>query len=569
MRGNLAGSFAFVLVVVVAAWMGACVSAEACTVIAVGKDASADGSVIVSHANDAMRDFRIVRVPGGVHASGSLRPVYYDTPAMGYLAQYGGVPYLRYVGTARGPVYDTGQTPNIPLGAIPQVARTYAYFEGTYPIMNERQVSIGETTCQSKVTSLPEPGRRIFYSAELARGVLERCDNARDGVALIGRLIDAYGYYGTGEVLVVADKREAWVVEMCGYDKDGTDGLWVAKRIPDDEVFVSANQFRIREVEEHSSDMLYSANLFEVCQRLGWWDPAEGPLDWLRAVSSGELGHPYYSLRRVWRLFSLISPSAGYSPKVDDWDTTAYPFSVKPDHKLTVQDVMALHRDVYRGTSFDLTAGLAAGAFGDPTRFDVQSGVTIAGAFERAISSYRCNYIDVTQARDWLPDPIGGRIWVGLNEPDRNCFMPLHVGATKVATTLDHGDLVHLDLTCAWWVFRLVWDAVGRRYDVAIQDLRSLQERLESESFELAANAEQVALGQWRRGNRPGCATTLAQFDASRTRTIIDAWTGFWARLQVKYLANYAADDEGNLSKMGYPVDWLEGVGYAGGPVRY
>jgi dipeptidase len=338
---------------------------DACTVIAVGRDASADGSVIVTHANDGMRDFRIVRVPGRLHVHGSTRPVFYDYAANGYLPAYGGVPYLRYVGKDRGPTYNTGQTPNIPLGYIEQVPETATYYEGTYPIMNVHQVSIGETTCEAKVEPMPDP-KRLFYSASLARVVLERCNNAQQGVRLIGNLIETYGYHGTGECLVVADTEEIWVVEMCGYAMDGSGGLWVAKRVPDDAVFVSANQFRIREVDPNAPDTMYCENLFDICKALGWWKPDQGKLDWLCAVSNGEFNHPYYSLRRVWRIFSLIKPSADFPAQVANWDTKAYPFSVKPDRKLSVTDVMTLHRDVYEGTSFDLTKGLAAGSFGDP-----------------------------------------------------------------------------------------------------------------------------------------------------------------------------------------------------------
>jgi len=91
---------------------------------------------------------------------------------------------------------------------------------------------------------------------------------------------------------VLADTEEAWVIEMCGYDTDVSDGLWVAKRVPDDGFFVSANQFRIREVKKNSSDMRYSSNLFAVCEKKGWWKPEDGELDWAAAVGEGEYHHP-------------------------------------------------------------------------------------------------------------------------------------------------------------------------------------------------------------------------------------------------------------------------------------
>ena len=71
-------------------------------------------------------------------------------------------------------------------------------------------------------------------------------------------MIDDYGYYGTGETLLFADPKEAWVIEMCGYDTNASGiaydpsssggGLWVAKKVDDGEVFVASNTFRIRNV---------------------------------------------------------------------------------------------------------------------------------------------------------------------------------------------------------------------------------------------------------------------------------------------------------------------------------
>jgi len=82
--------------------------------------------------------------------------------------------------------------------------------------MNEHQLSIAECTDKAKVHPEPEAGKRIFYSAELSRVALERCKTARKAIKLMGELIEQYGYYGTGETLIVADKEEGWVMEICG-----------------------------------------------------------------------------------------------------------------------------------------------------------------------------------------------------------------------------------------------------------------------------------------------------------------------------------------------------------------
>jgi len=300
---------------------------HACTTMSVGKDATVDGSVIVAHADDDVADERVIYVPAAAYNESDTRQVYYDDASLGHTLSDGKTKYnyselYRYIGESRGPGYNTDADKShfsTPLGSIPQYPKddpdypldlpkelkTYAYFDSNYGIMNEHQLMIGECTCGAKIHPEPKPGKRIFYAAELSRVALERCTNARDAINLIGYLIEKYGYYGTGETLLIGDPNEAWVIEMCGYDMDGTDGIWVAQRVPDDGFFVAANEFRIRDVEEgkdkDSENMKYSSNLFEVCKANGWLDKSAKEMDWLPTVSWGEYGHPYYSLRRVWR----------------------------------------------------------------------------------------------------------------------------------------------------------------------------------------------------------------------------------------------------------------------------
>ncbi len=206
----------------------------------------------------------------------------------------------RYVGHDRGPVYVEPDRPqSIPLGYIPQVEHTYAYYDANYAIMNEHQLMFGECTDRAKVQLEPEPVKRIFYSEELSRVAAERCTTAREAVALIGQLIDTYGYYGTGETLPIADPEEGWVIEMAP-SLEGTGGV-VAKKVPEGEVFVAANEFRIREIDPEDPETLCSKDLHDIAQKHGWWDPADGKLDWLATVSQGEYNHPYIARIRPIR----------------------------------------------------------------------------------------------------------------------------------------------------------------------------------------------------------------------------------------------------------------------------
>jgi dipeptidase len=198
---------------------------------------------------------------------------------------------------------------------------------------------------------------------------MERCKTSRQAVELIGALIEKYGYYGTGETLIFGDPNEVWVIEMCGGTPSGTGGYWAAQKVPEGEVFVAANQFRIRELNPGNPDQIYSKNLSRDAAAMGWWSPSDGPLDWTEVFGAGEYSHPYYSLGRVWRIQSLIAPSLNLSPYVEGPFTKKYHFSIAPDKPIDMTNAFDLYRDHYEGTAFDLTAPPAGGPFGNPYRY--------------------------------------------------------------------------------------------------------------------------------------------------------------------------------------------------------
>jgi dipeptidase len=556
----------------------------ACTTMAAGRKATADGSVIVAHSDDDIADGRVIFVPAADHGPDSRRMVYYDDASIGHNAQYNATEVRRYIGVDRGPGYDTRDYPaSKPLGSIPQVRHTYAYFDASYGIMNEHQLSIGECTCGAKVHPAPQPGKRIFYSAELSRVALERCTKAREAIELMGKLIADYGYYGTGETLLIGDTQEAWVMEMCGYDLEGADGIWVAQRVPDDGFFVAANEFRIRGVDPESPDMLYSPNLFDVCRGLGWWDPVAGPLDWLPTVSHGEYSHPYYSLRRVWRALSLVAPSAHFSPWVKDGFTGEYPFSVVPDKPLGVADIAKIYRDSYEGTELDMTNGLAAGPWGDPNRYDVnpdhgEEGVDTfnldeyhpQGAWERPISIYRCAFFWINQSRADVPDPVGGRCWLGLHRPSTSCLMPLYPGFEAMPKALETMSVLTLQRESAWWAFAAVGNYASLKWCYMIRDIRARADNREGLSGKAVAETDAKALEILAKKGTKACRAYLSKRSAEIVAETMGDWWQLFDELIVKYNSGgITTSAEHVMESAPYPRSWLSMVGFFAGPIDY
>jgi len=553
--------------------------AWSCTTTIVGKDASADGSVIISHSEDGLNDSRMVYVPAMDHKPGDKRAVFHSQCALGYNAKWDSSETRRMVTSDRGPGYDTKDAPlSRPLGYIPQVAHTYAYFDGNYGIMNEHQLSIGECTDKAKVHPLPEKGKRIFYSDELSRIALERCKTAREAVKLMGRLIEEYGYYGTGETLLVGDPYEGWVMEMCGYDMNGTGGVWVAKRVPDNHFFVAANQFRIREVIKDSEDMLFSENIFRIAEDKGWWNPADGALDWTTVYGDGEFHHPYYSLRRVWRAQSIVAPSLNLPAWVKGANTKEYPFTIRPDKKISVEDIFNIHRDNYEGTMFDLTKGLAAGPFGNPNRFEGQAeGVadkegeltTLKGAFERPLNIYRCVYAYVNQSRSWLPDAIGGLTWFGPDRPGTSVLMPFYAGARDLPYCIQNSNILKFDRKSMWTAFNYVANYVMLKYNYMIKDLNSKRDNLEQKAFDYQPELEAMALKAWEAGDYEKTVNMLTEYSDNNADQVLDAWWTLSEDIYLKYNDGYLNTEAGIAQSIFYPTWWLKEVGYTNGPTSY
>jgi len=552
--------------------------AHACTTMIITKGATKDGSVFVAHSDDSeMFDNRLVYVPAADHESGSMRSIFYDASSLGNRPVFNANVLRRYVGSDRGPVYQDKDIPqSIPLGFIPQVAHTYAYFEGNYGLMNEHQLMFGEATNGAKVTAEPKPGKLIFYSAELTRVALERCKTAREAIKLIGHLIDTYGYYGTGETLPVADKNEGWVIEMAP-SPEGEGGLWVAKRVPDGEVFVAANEFRIRDIDPDDPNTLYSKNLFEVAKKHKWWNPEEGKLDWLRTISKGEYSHPYYSLRRVWRVQSKLAPSKNLSPWAEDGFTRQYPFSIKPDTKLGVRDVIALYRDYYQGTEFDQTKGITAGPFGNPYRYPgpMDAGndtgdpdAKLKGAWERPLSIYRSGYSFVLQARSWMPNPIGGVVWFGPDEPMSTVITPFYVGVSSISKSYHTGFSDKFDQQSAWWAFNFVANWAGLKYSYVIRDIKEKQEELELAAVESIKLMDKKALALHKKSPEKVRAL-LTEYSMTHADKVVEEWWTLAWKLVAKYSDGYVNEPGKMAREVGYPEAWYEQAEWKDGPTTY
>ncbi len=500
--------------------------ALSCTNILVSKGATADGSVVITYSCD-----------------GEFLPHLRYTPA----ADHGPDEYLEYR-DANGHVH-----------RIRQVPHTYA----VVGLMNEHQVSFGETTFDGR-PELQNPDGALHYWT-LMNLTLQRARTAREAVQVIGALVEEGGYASTGESFSLADPKEVWYMEIVGTGPGGKGAAWVALRVPDGYISAHANMSRIGTFPLDDPDnCLYSPNVISFAVEKGYYDKNSGkPFRFNEAYDVVTPAKRRYTSSRVWSIFRRAAPSLNLSPDFCRGvkDAKPYPLFIKPDKKLSVQDVMSLMRDHYEGTPYDMTKGVDAGPFGTPNRWRpiTWSVDSVEYAWERPISTQQAAFTFVSQARDWLPDAIGGVYWYGMDDSYTTCYVPLYCGITDVPPSYTIGDMHHYSRNSAWWVFNFVANFANIKYSYMVKDIQKVQKELEGNFFTWQPAIEKAA-GEIYKDNPQAAIAFLTDYSVSHGEEVVRRWRELGDHLVTKYNDGYVQEGKGWPRSVGYPEPWLRDV---------
>jgi len=504
---------------------------DACTVIIVGKDASTDGSVMTTHTCDCgLCDWTWRRIPASDHEPGSMRKIYHINQFRTWPPSTG----LKWDVYTRD---DTGLE-------IPQVPHTHAYFHGAFGYMNDKQVAFGESTigCRDKMEN-PTPAAK-FDITMLTMIAMERAGTAREAIQIMGELGEkhGYGFTDTGEMLAVSDPNEVWIFEIMPVGplwtpNSGKPGaIWCAQRVPDDHVSVCPNESRIGEIDLDNKDyFMASSNVISYAVDHKYYDPDSGePFNWKKAYSPSEYSASSSkgSRARLWQFFNLVAPSQNFSPDTPNMDL---PFSIKPEKKLSVYDVMQMTRNKFEGTAWGPARGLQGGPFANPNflpyGFELEDQKYNTA---RVIGVNRAEYVTVTQCRDWLPHPIGGIIWLAWGAQDTSCFMPLYNGINEIPRSFEIGDHWEFDRKSARWAFDYVDFHAQVLYSYAILDVRAAQEKWEKPVVDRTPQIDKLAEEIYQKD--PAQASQfLTDYCLGNASYVIDAWWKLGDDLLVKY----------------------------------
>lgn len=505
---------------------------RACTSLLVTKGASVDGSVMITYTCDGEFHPHLEYTPAADHAPG-------DSVA---IEQSGGK--VR--------------------GWIEQVEHTYAVVD----LMNEHQLAIGETTFDGR-EELQNPDGLLHYW-DLMVLALQRARTAREAITVMGDLVDRYGYRATGESISIGDPNEAWILEIIGPGRGGQGAEWVAVRVPDGYIAAHANRARIGEFPlDDPENCLYSENVISFAVGKGYYDPESGEPFRFNDVYCPETP---YNLRvcegRVWSIFRRAAPSlslsSDYFRGVKDADR--YPLWIKPDKKVSLEGVFSLMRDHFEGTEFDMTKGVDAGPYGSPYRWrpltwEVDS---VKYCWERAISTQQTGFSFVSQSRSWLPDPIGGILWYGVDDTYFTCYVPLYCGINMIPEVFAIGELKKFSWESAWWVFNFVANYANLAYSFMIEDIQAVQSELEHASITEQPDIDYKALTLYK-SDPEKAIEYMTDYSITAAENVVNRWRELGEHLVTKYNDGYMKNDKGRAEDKGYPESWYRRVAGSNG----
>lgn len=481
-------------------------SSWACTNFIVGKKASADGSVICSYnADDYGLFIGLCHYPAGKHEKGSVRKIYdWDT--------------------------------NVYHGQIPEAEVTYNVIGN----INEYQVSIGETTFGGREELVDTTG--ILDYGSLIYIALQRSKTAREAIKVMTTLTDKYGYCSGGETFTICDPNEAWIMEMIGKGSGRKGTVWVAVRIPDDAICAHANQSRIRTFnQKDKKNVMFSKDCITFAREKGWFSGKDADFSFCEAYAYPDFSGRRFCEARVWSFFNHFSTDMErYLPYAEGKvkDAEPMPLWIKPNRKVSVQDIQECMRDHYEGTPFSLDKDPGQGVWNMPYRPTPLTYKVDGKEYfnERPTSTQQTAFSYVAQLRSWLPRQIGGVLWFGNDDGNMVAYTPVYCGNTSQPECYNTkgADAVTFSMKNAFWVCNWVSNMVYPRYSLMFGSLKSVRDSLETSYFSAQAEIERKAMVLY--DENPSLAIDfLTDYSIDKAQQMIDRWRQLGTYLIVKY----------------------------------
>ena len=523
------------------------VAGMACTNFLVGKDASVDGSTMISYAADSYALYGYLHfAPAADHAPGAMREVN---------------------------DWDTGK----PLCSIPQVPHTYNVVGN----MNEHQLTIGETTWGGRPEL--EIGEGIDYGS-LMYIALERCKTAREAIKCMTDLVAEYGYASSGESFSIADPNEVWMMELIGKGKVEKGAVWVATRIPDDCIAAHANQARITTINFKDKDnWMWSKDVVKFARKQGYFTgKKDEDFNFQEAYAPYDFSGLYVCEARVWSFFRKFSndmeqyydfaTGKTFVETGGKYAGERMPLYIKPNHKVSAQELKDCMRDQYEGTPLDITQGPDAGPWNSKLRYG-SLGFQLDSVqywFERPIATQQTGWSFVAQMRGYESAKAGGILWFGVDDAASSLYVPMYskINAVPECYAEGNGDMYTYSPTSAWWTYNIVANWAYTKYSAMMPDIKKVQAAWE-DKFNAQVAVVDNAVAEL---NDEEATEWLTKYSIMQAEESTAAWKELGIYLFVKYLdGQQRKEKDGQFlrnpyglpegpNRVPYPTEFLQSI---------
>ncbi len=487
---------------------------KTCTNLIVTRGASLNGSVMVSYSADSHTRYgTLVHYPAAKYPEGTMLKIY----------EWGKNRYL---------------------GEIPQAGETYSVTGN----MNEHQVVIGESTWGG-LESQVDPEGIVDYGS-LMYIALQRAKTAREAIAVFADLTSRYGYASSGESISIADKNEAWILEIIGKAPKKVNGVnvnkgavWVAVRIPDGAISGHANQARITTFPLNDpQNCIYSPDVISHAREQGLFSGKDEVFSFADTYGPADGETVRGCDARIWSYFNrfgkddmnrFLDYALGHNMN------NRMPLYVYPKEKLSVKDVAGMMRDHYEGTPMDMTQDIGAGGNVLPYRWRPMSFEVDGKTYlnERAIATQQTGFFFIGECRADVPDQIGGIFWFGVDDAGTSPLTPVYTSSLKISThyALGNGSMIEYSESSMFWIVNRIAQFAYLRYNHIGSEVRSVIEKHENKKFEEVRaidNAARILLTT----NPEIVGEFLTSYSVNSANALFSQWRDLDKYLMVKYI---------------------------------
>lgn len=506
-----------------------------CTNFLITRGASRDGSTMISYSADSHVLFgELYHYPAKDYPAGAMRDVY---------------------------EWDTGRF----LGKISEARHTYSVTGN----MNEHQLAIGETTFTGReelqdTTGIIDYGSLIYIS-------LQRAKTAREAILLMDQLMSEYGYYSTGESFSIADPNEVWIMELIGKGPGDKGAVWVARKIPEGYVCGHANQSRITTFPLNDPEnCLYAKDVISFARSKGYFNGRDEDFSFSDAYAPVDFSGARFCDARVWSGFRKVANGMDEYADYAKGENLHHrlPLWVESNKKIGVEDVMDMMRDYFQGTDLDMTKDIGAGPNKSIVRWRPMTWQVDGKSYlnERAISTQQTGFSFITQSRSWLPDPVGGILWFGVDDTYSTVYTPMYCGMNAVPPSYakGNGSMMEFNPDAAFWVFNQVSNLAYTRYDFMIPFIQEKQKALEKKYLAETIEVDKVAGALYKKS--PKKATQyITSYSVKSGENTVAEWKKLYGFLFTRFMdgnVKTAVPGQQNphVEQPGYDEQWYRQV---------